>query len=191
MDEAHLFFRSRESFLQKSIELSNFINLSRQKNVSLIIVTQQTRQIEINLISMVDTIFLKDPGELFFEREHLKGIIEKARQEFKKISPEERKKWVYAYKTKEGIGEFFQVELPKFWNENMSFLFDKILNFSDKDGLSQPKILTKEERNIQIIEFKKKNPDISIRELAKIFNVSPGTVVNAFKNYPYKKDNNK
>jgi len=85
IDEAALFFHSRDSSLTKSTELSHLVNLSRQRKITLIIVTQQARQIDLNLVSMVDVIFFKDTGELFFERENLKKIVDKARQYFKKV----------------------------------------------------------------------------------------------------------
>ncbi|MCD6407942.1 hypothetical protein J7L87_02705 [bacterium] len=187
IDEAALFFHSRDSSLTKSTELSHLVNLSRQRKITLIIVTQQARQIDLNLVSMVDVIFFKDTGELFFERENLKKIVDKARQYFKKVPKEKRKRFVYAFDVKEGKGEFFEVDLPYFWNEKMSTLFDDMIPFSQSKEQKIPsRLLSKEGRNRKIKELKQKNPNLSIRKIAKIFNVSPGTVINALKNYPYK-----
>jgi len=100
---------------------------------------------------------------------------------------EKRKRFVYAFDVKEGKGEFFEVDLPYFWNEKMSTLFDDMIPFSQSKEQKIPsRLLSKEGRNRKIKELKQKNPNLSIRKIAKIFNVSPGTVINALKNYPYK-----
>jgi hypothetical protein len=77
IDESYITYHARSSSSQRAREISNLINLSRQKELTLIFVSQESRQIDKNIVSSADVIIIKNPGilQLEFERPQLKKIL--------------------------------------------------------------------------------------------------------------------
>ena len=74
------------------------INLSRQKKLSLIFISQEARQIDVNILSQLDWVAVKEPSELSmeFERRELRKFTDKARLEFGAIRGD-RRPWTWVY----------------------------------------------------------------------------------------------
>ena len=64
VDEAYLLYHARGSTTQESKEMTKLINLSRQKEQTIIFVTQESRSIDKNIASSADVIIFKEPGIL-------------------------------------------------------------------------------------------------------------------------------
>ncbi len=87
IDESYTLFHSRSSASSRAKVLSNLINLSRQREQTLIFVTQESRQIDMNIASSANVIIFKNPGilQLEFERKQLSKIAAQAKVEFAAI----------------------------------------------------------------------------------------------------------
>jgi len=76
IDEAYLSYHSRESHKSKSTEVSQIVNLSRQKEQTLIFVTQEARQIDINIASQANVIIFKELSMLQLKLVLSRGLCE-------------------------------------------------------------------------------------------------------------------
>ncbi|MFC1861607.1 hypothetical protein ACFLYL_05000, partial [Chloroflexota bacterium] len=64
VDESYIPFHARSSMTTRSKAMSQMINLSRQRGQTLIFVTQESGQIDRNILSSADIIIFKEPGIL-------------------------------------------------------------------------------------------------------------------------------
>lgn len=121
------------------------VNLSRQKSQSLIFITQESRQLDINVISQADCVVIKELTELSkeFERKELRRLTDKARDEFS-IAPgnKQRLSWVYSEAAGGEVG-LVENELPSFWRPAFCKSF-----FGNHPEPIQPWTLTSRKENI-------------------------------------------
>ena len=64
VDEAYLHYHSRRNMAQASAAMSQQLNLSRQRNQTLISVSQEARQIDRNISSSASVVVFKEMGML-------------------------------------------------------------------------------------------------------------------------------
>ena len=98
VDEACLLLHSRDSMSRSGRAIGPLINLSRQRKLSLIFISQEARQIDINILSQLDWVALKRPSVLSmeFERRELRKFTDQARLEFGAVRGDRRlRTWVY------------------------------------------------------------------------------------------------
>ena len=69
IDERYLAYHSRESMVKESTAMPQLLNLSRQRNQTLIFVTQESRQIDKNIASSASVLIFKAMGMLQLEFE--------------------------------------------------------------------------------------------------------------------------
>ena len=76
VDEAYLPYHSRRSMAEESTAMSQVLNLSRQRNQTLIFVTQEARQVDRNIASSATVIAFKEMGMLQpeFDRPELRKL---------------------------------------------------------------------------------------------------------------------
>lgn len=120
VDEAAIIFSSRSSMKKSNKILSELMTIARHKNLSLIIITQNSAMIDLNVLRLSDTIVFKEPSLLQtrFERKAIVDLFKKAEEQFKKIDSKQRKKYFYVLDDEfEGI---LISSLPGFWNEKIS-----------------------------------------------------------------------
>lgn len=125
IDEAAISYSSRDSMKKSNKLLSELMLIARHKNLSLILVTQNSAMLDLNVMRLADTVLFKEPSLLQarFERKSILDLFKKAEVQFKKIPAEERKKYFYVVDDEfEGMLSF---SLPKFWNESISKSFSK------------------------------------------------------------------
>ena len=67
IDEAYLHYHSRGSMAATSKAMSQAVNLSRQRELTLIFVSQEARQVDKNIASSANVIIFKDLGMLQLE----------------------------------------------------------------------------------------------------------------------------
>ena len=125
VDEAAITYSSRSSMKQSNKILGELMTIARHKNLSLIIITQNSAMIDLNVMRLSDTIIFKEPSLLQsrFERKSILDLFRKAEEQFKKIESKDRKKHFYVIDDEfEGILDF---SLPNFWSDKISKSFAK------------------------------------------------------------------
>ena len=124
IDESYLQHHARASMAEAGRNIGNLINLSRQRNQTLLFIGQAGRQLDINIISQADVIAIKELSELSreFERPQLRRLTDNARLAFALISGDKRKMtWVYSQTANhEGL---VKNESPSFWTSNLGHAY--------------------------------------------------------------------
>lgn len=123
IDEAAISYSSRDSMKKANKILAEMMLIARHKNLSLILITQNSAMLDLNVMRLSDVLLFKEPSLLQarFERKSILDLFAKADSYFKKISPEERIKYFYVIDDEfEGMLSY---NLPEFWNERMSKSF--------------------------------------------------------------------
>ncbi len=117
IDEAALLLEARGSMRKINREISKLMAISRHKDLSLIIITQNSAMIDINALRLVDFLIIKMPSLLQFsmERSQLKKIIEKAKKYL-----ESYKGVQYSYIISDHFEGVVSSSLPSFWEEKIS-----------------------------------------------------------------------
>jgi hypothetical protein len=120
VDEGAVSFSSRESMSGKNKELGKLLAIARHKDLTLILITQNTGMIDKNVLNLCDTIILKE-GSLLqqqMERDAMKEMYRKAGEALKKLQAGERQKHAYIIDADyEGL---VNIPLPSFWNDKVS-----------------------------------------------------------------------
>lgn len=183
IDESYNLFHSRSSASERARILSNLINLSRQREQTLIFVTQEARQIDKNIASSADIIIFKNPGifQPEFERRELKKITEEARRMFAPINIKDRNRWAYVYAPGSDFTGMVENSLPSFWSPSLSKAY------AENTSLNQmviPKKMPLEQKKKKARELY--NIGWSYSQIAKYFGVSKSTVYNWIHDYPYR-----
>lgn len=124
VDEATINYSSRSSMKESNKILGELMAIARHKNLSLIIITQNSAMIDLNVMRLSDVIIFKEPSLLQsrFERKSISDLFKKAKEEFKKINEDKRRFFYIISDEFEGILEF---SLPKFWSDRLSKSFAK------------------------------------------------------------------
>ncbi len=121
VDEAAILFFSREAMTSMNKMLTKLMTVARHKNLSMVLITQSSALIELNVLRLADVLLLKEPSLLQarFERKALQDIFIAVDKTFKKLS--ERVNHFYVYSDEfEGLVRY---GLPNFWNESISRAF--------------------------------------------------------------------
>ena len=124
LDEAYLEYHARNIMGSKGRNIGELVNLSRQKEQTLIFIVQEARQLDVNVISQADVIDIKELSELSkeFERRELRRFTDQARLAFALIPGNKHGlTWVYS----EAAGEVGIVrnQLASFWKPGLSRAF--------------------------------------------------------------------
>ncbi|MBW2976760.1 zonular occludens toxin domain-containing protein [Candidatus Woesearchaeota archaeon] len=120
-DEGAIFFSARESMKSINKELSKIMAVARHKNLTLVLITQNSAMIDLNVLRLADTLLLKEPSLLQsnFERKVLKDIYEKIRPVFAGV----KEKKAYFYVWDDDFQGMVKYSLPYFWSEKVSKSF--------------------------------------------------------------------
>src|SRR3989344_601873 len=121
-DEAGIKFSSRSAMSSANKLLSELLLISRHKNISIIFITQNSSNIEVNTLRQADYLLLKPSSllQLDFERKKIKDIYKEVIEIFKK-HPEKDTTYVYS----DFYRGFVKVPLPSFWTEDLSKSYSK------------------------------------------------------------------
>jgi len=123
VDEASIMYSSRASMKKTNKILSEIMVIARHKNLSLIIVTQNSAMIDLNVIRLSDTLLFKEPSLLQsrFERKNILDLFKKAEKHFEKINNKDKRPYFYVIDDEfEGM---LSCGLPEFWSEKISKSF--------------------------------------------------------------------
>lgn len=183
IDEAYLRCHSRDSLSAQSKEMSRLVNLSRQRNLTLVFVTPETRQLDKNIISPANVIIFKEPAmlQIKFDRKELNNIAEQAKLAFNDLSGDKRK-WSYVYSEDTDFMGLVENSLPTFWNTELSHAF-AISNPIMNERL--PKKPSKEKMISKAKEYHQNG--FSYRDIGRKLDINEATAFNYVNDYPYRK----
>ena len=103
--------------------IGKLLAIARHKDLSLILIPQNSAMIDLNVLRLSDTLLIKEPSMLQsrFERKALKDFYDKAVPHFAEKGEAGKKPLVYVFDDDfEGLLNF---SLPEFWNESVSKSF--------------------------------------------------------------------
>jgi hypothetical protein len=122
IDEGGIEFSSRKSMSDGNSFLSELLLIARHKDLSVLFITQNSANLEINAIRQADYLLLK-PSSLLqkdFERKKIKEIYESVTESFNELKGKEGITYIYA----DSYRGFVQNSLPSFWSERVSKGYD-------------------------------------------------------------------
>ena len=182
IDEAYLAFHARGSMAAASKAMSQALNLSRQRNQTLIFVSQEARQVDRNIASSASVLVFKDLGMLQpeFDRPELKSLVRQARDAIAARSGD-RRLWAYVYSPDADHLGLLKSQLPSFWKPSISRLFAQ----GSTSSASRPaKKMAPQDKAQRAMELRQEGHSYS--QIAMRLGVSKSTVVNYLKGYPYR-----
>lgn len=121
IDEGGVLFNSRSSMSNANKMLSQLIMIARHKNLSILFISQNSSNLEVNILRQADFLILK-PSSLLqteFERKIIQKIYEETGESFKKFEEVEGATHIYSG----SFQGFVSNSLPSFWKENLSKSF--------------------------------------------------------------------
>lgn len=179
VDEAHLPYHARTSTAAASIEMSRLVNLARQREQTLLFVTQEARQVDRNIASSASVVVFKEPSsiQVSFERPELRRRAEEALAQFQIVRGDKRS-WAFVYAPDADSQGMLENPLPSFWTPKLSHLFA-----AGQGGAPsrQPRRPTVREKALKARQLRDRG--WSLKQIAKELAVSKATVVNYVRGY--------
>ena len=121
IDEGGITFSSRKSMSNANQLLSDLLMIARHKNLSVLFITQNSSNLEVNVLRQADFLIMK-PSSLLqkdFERKIIKKIYEQVAEDFEKHSDDKGLTYIHSNK----FQGFVSNELPTFWSQKVSKAF--------------------------------------------------------------------
>lgn len=121
VDEGGITFSSRKSMSNANQLLSSLLLIARHKSISVLFITQNSSNLEVNVLRQADFLILK-PSSLLqkdFERKIIKELYESVEPDFDKL--EDTKGITYIHS--DSYRGFATNELPSFWSTKVSKAF--------------------------------------------------------------------
>ena len=183
VDEANLTYHSRDSMTAKSKAMSQALNLSRQKEQTIIFISQDAGQIDKNILSSANVLVFKELGmlQLEFDRPQLNKLATQAKQAMDSVQGN-KQRWSFVYAPDADFRGLLENELPSFWKPRLSRLFASGPASPIKRS---PKSLTLHDRQQRALELRAQGAPYGV--IARELGVSRGTAVNYIKGYPYRR----
>ena len=122
--ESYLTFHGRGAMTGPGRTIAAMVNLSRQHGQTLIFIVQESRQLDVNVVSQADVIMVKELSEISrdFERRELRPFTEQARTAFAGVRGS-KKRWTWVYSEPADFRGMVENELPSFWSRSLSNAF--------------------------------------------------------------------
>ena len=183
VDEAYIRFHARASMAAQSRAMSGIVNLSRQREQTLIFVTQEARQVDRNIASSASAVLLKEPSslQLEFDRPELRRLVGQAQDQFGIVRGDKRR-WTYVHAPDADFAGMLENELPTFWKPSLSTLF------AVGEGTAKPRQAKRPSSGERAARAKDlRDRGWSLGQIAKDIGVSKATVVNYLRDYPYQR----
>jgi len=123
IDEGGIEFSSRSSMSPANKLLSELLLISRHKDTTVLFITQNSSNLEINALRQADFLILKPSSllQLDFERKKIKDIYKEAEEHFEKLKNDLGLTYIYSDQYK----GFVSNSLPSFWSEKISKSYSK------------------------------------------------------------------
>ena len=122
IDEGGIFFSSRKSMTTPNKLLSDLILISRHKNLNILFISQNSSNLDVNIIRQADFLILK-PSSLLqkdFERKKIKEIYEEVQKDFQNYKNDKTIAYIYS----DAFRGFVKNPLPSFWSTHLSKSFE-------------------------------------------------------------------
>ena len=121
IDEGGVLFSSRNAMTNANKLLSELLLVARHKDLSIMFITQNSSNLELNVIRQADYMLLKPSSlmQIDFERAKIKEIYSEVMHLFEKHSENKGLTYIYSDKFK----GFVSNTLPTFWNSKVSKSF--------------------------------------------------------------------
>ena len=184
MDEAYLTNHAGDWAKAESREICRLLNLSRQQDKTIVFITQQSRHLNLDIVSSANAIVLKNPGILQsnFERPELRRIMAEAKLAFDSIRGDP-KAWSYVYSPDASFSGLVENGLPSFWSRKLSNIYGYGYQ-KEKAAERFPSSMSDVEKRHQAKEIHQAGWSLS--KITNYFGVSKGTIFNWIHDYPYK-----
>ena len=123
IDEGGILFSSRKAMSKPNKLLSELILIARHKNLNIIFISQNSSNLDVNIIRQADFLILKKTSLLQkdFERKKIKEIYDESAELFEKYNKEIGLAHIYANEFR----GFITNPLPSFWSQRVSKSFRK------------------------------------------------------------------
>ena len=121
VDEGGVLFSSRRAMSNANKMLSDLILISRHKNISILFISQNSSNLEVNVLRQADFLALK-PSSLLqkeFERRIVRKMYDDVKEDFEELKEDKGLTYIYASKFR----GFVSNPLPSFWKESISKSF--------------------------------------------------------------------
>jgi Cdc6-like AAA superfamily ATPase len=121
IDEGGILFSARQSFSDANKLLSELLLIARHKDVSVLFISQNSANLEINILRQADYLLLKPSSllQLDFERKKIKDIYTQIMSTLEKYRNVKGLTYVYAPQ----FTGFIANPLPTFWSDTISKSF--------------------------------------------------------------------
>jgi hypothetical protein len=175
VDEVYIRFNARESQKAANREISRIVNLSRQKQLTLIFVSQQASDLDKNLGGAADVLIIKEPAPLQckFERREINEIIKDAASRFHLLSGD-KKGWSLVYAPKANFFDMLPNGLPSLWSDKLSRIYASSGAVAEtrpaKKMTKKEKIKRAKELNCMNIPINQIRKEIGVRSRTTVYN---------------------
>ena len=121
IDEGGILFNARKGFSDANQLLSKLLLIARHKDLSIMFISQNSSNLEINAIRQADYLVLKPSSllQLDFERKKIKEIYVEAAEDFSRYKKTKGVTYIYS----DTFKGFVSNPLPTFWTQNISKSF--------------------------------------------------------------------
>jgi hypothetical protein len=121
IDEGGILFNARQGFSDANQLLSKLLLIARHKDLSIMFISQNSSNLEINAIRQADYLVLKPSSllQLDFERKKIKEIYVEAAEDFTKFKRTKGLTYIYS----DTFKGFVSNPLPSFWTQSISKSF--------------------------------------------------------------------
>ncbi len=180
IDEAYLWFFSRDSQSRENKEVTRITNLTRQKKLTFIFVAHESRHLEKNILSTIDTLIIKRPAPLQVEldRSFLKTYLLRAEKAFSGKDVSSAKKLAHVAFSPSGFQGLLGNGKASFWSEKLSHVFSLGHSGTSEKQAQEP---SKEERKKRAYELHKHHH--SFGEIAAQLSIGKTTAYRWVKEY--------
>jgi len=122
IDEGGILFSSRSSMSNANKLLSELILISRHKNLSILFISQNSSNLDVNILRQADFLVLKSSSLLQkdFERKIIQKIYDATEKDFEKFRDKKGLTYIYGNLFR----GFVTNPLPSFWGEKISKGFE-------------------------------------------------------------------
>ncbi len=121
IDEGGVLYNARDFMSSANKILSELILIARHKNLSILFISQNSSNLEINILRQADFLALKSSSLLQkeFERKIVQKIYDQVEEQFKEFEGEPGATYIYA----DSFKGFIANPLPSFWGIKISKSF--------------------------------------------------------------------
>lgn len=121
IDEGGILFGSRSSMSEANKLLSELILISRHKDLAIVFISQNSSNLEVNVLRQADYLLLKPASllQLDFERKIVEKVYRSAKNGFETHTGVEGLVYVYS----DAFRGFARNDLPSFWDHGLSTQF--------------------------------------------------------------------